>query len=102
MTHYARRLARLEVLQQRQHPEGDHFISVVEVPPEADPADFLVQIACPCGAGPDCAQKEFGLVVSARCQTAEEWRARYSRHPTFPTPTCMSSSTACGESTPPV
>jgi hypothetical protein len=72
------RLKRLERRRWRQHPEGSHFIQTVQVPPEADTAAYLAEIPCPCGAGPQCPEKRFGLVVPTRCHTSEEWAARYA------------------------
>ena len=76
------RLRALEARQRRQHrPGSEHFTSVITVPetiPHDAWLDWLSSQPCACGMV-GCRQRKIGLLLPTRCQTAEEWAARYRR-----------------------
>jgi hypothetical protein len=69
------RLRKLEAAQ----PPITHHRGVVQVPWGLESADYLATLACPCGRR-DCPERTYGMVVPARCQTAEEWVERYAHY----------------------
>jgi len=82
------RVKALETEQQRNYPPGgQHFTSVVHVPPEIPSEswhDWLASQPCACGVV-GCPSRRIGLLIPTRCQTAEEWEPRYGRdHATQP------------------
>jgi hypothetical protein len=89
MSGFRSRLSSLEARQRRAHPpHREHFTAVVTVPPDI-PAeawhDWLARQPCACGRM-FCDQRRIGLLIPTRCQTAEEWAARYGRHQPPPAP----------------
>ena len=81
MNFHRARLKRLEARQRRQHRPGEHFSSVVYVPPEIPSHQWgawLRAQPCACGVG-GCRQRTIGLLLPTRADTPEEWAARYGR-----------------------
>jgi hypothetical protein len=69
------RIACLEARQRRQHPAGEHFISVVRVPWGEDSADDLAALSCLCGQV-GCPDRRIGRLVPDKAPSSQAWVER--------------------------
>jgi hypothetical protein len=81
MSFHKSRVARLEDRQRRQYRPGEHFTSIVIVPPDV-PSEawdaWLATQPCACGRT-SCGQRRVGALLPEKCKSPEEWERRYGR-----------------------